>query len=132
MNRRSIIPSEMRSIYYDDWKMSPGIICNGLLFLTGMTGAQPDDSIAEDPEQQIRDAFAKVSAVLHTAGLDTSHIIEMTTYHVGISEHIDTFKKVRDELIAEPYPAWTAIEVSGFITPGTIVEIRVIAETNQR
>jgi enamine deaminase RidA (YjgF/YER057c/UK114 family) len=51
---------------------------------------------------------------------------------VGISEHIDTFKKVRNELITEPYPAWTAIEVSGFITPGAIVEIRAVAETNSR
>jgi enamine deaminase RidA (YjgF/YER057c/UK114 family) len=132
MNRRSIIPDAMRSIYYDDWKMSPGIICNGLLFLTGMTGVQPDDSIADDPEQQIRDAFANVSAVLAAAGLDTSHIIEMTSYHVGIQEHIDTFKKVRDELVAEPYPAWTAIEVAGFITAGAIVEIRVVADANSR
>jgi enamine deaminase RidA (YjgF/YER057c/UK114 family) len=132
VNRHSIIPNEMRSVYYDDWKMSPGIISNGLLFLTGMTGAQPDASIADDPEQQIRDAFAKINAVLHTAGLDTSDIVEMTSYHVGISEHIDTFKKVRNELITEPYPAWTAIEVSGFITPGAIVEIRAVAETNSR
>lgn len=37
-----------------------------------------------DPDEQIRDAFAKVTDVLAEAGLDDSHVVEMTSYHVGI------------------------------------------------
>ena len=36
--------------------------------------------------------------------------------------------KVKDELIAEPYPAWTAIGVTELITVGTLIEVRVIAK----
>ena len=64
---------------------------------------------------------------LQEAGTDFSHLVEMTTYHVGLREHVELFKSIRAEFVSEPYPAWTAIEVSGFITEGAIVEIRVIA-----
>jgi hypothetical protein len=35
--------------------------------------------------------------------------------------------KVKDEFIADPYRAWTAIGVSELITAGALVEIRAIA-----
>lgn len=54
----------------------------------------------------------------------------MTSYHVGLRDHIAIFRSVRDEFVREPYPAWTAIEVSGFITPGAIVEIRAVADAS--
>jgi len=59
--------------------------------------------------------------------MDFGHIVEMTTYHVGLRDHLEVFKSIRDEFVKEPFPAWTAIEVAGFVREGTIVEIRVIA-----
>jgi len=112
--------------------MSPGLVSNGLLFLTGMTGSRPDGSCAADPEEQMNDAFAKIDLVLAEAGLDCSALVEMTTYHVGLQEHIAMFRAVRDRYVVEPYPAWTAIEVTGFTTPRAIVEIRAIATTSPR
>ena len=52
----------------------------------------------------------------------------MTSYHVGLREHLETFIKVKDEYISEPYPAWTAIGVAELITKGTLIEIRVTAK----
>ena len=83
--------------------------------------------ILRSVHEQIRDAFKKIESILGEAGGNFSHVIEMTTYHVGLREHIDLFRSIRDEFVVEPYPAWTAIEVSGFITDGAIVEIRVVA-----
>jgi len=128
VTRIGITPPELAA-YRDEWHMSPGIESNGLLFLTGMTGHRSQGT-SPDPETQIRDAFGNVDAVLRSAGLDGSDVVEMTSYHVApIADHIDVFRRVRDEFVAEPYPAWTAIEVSGLITDGTIVEIRVVADT---
>jgi enamine deaminase RidA (YjgF/YER057c/UK114 family) len=56
------------------------------------------------------------------------HIVDMTTYHVGLREHLDAFIKVKDEFVSEPYPAWTAIGVTELITKGTLIEIRIIAK----
>ena len=54
----------------------------------------------------------------------------MTSYHVRIHEHIAVFREIRDTYVKAPHPAWTAIEVSGFVTPGTLVELRIIARAS--
>ena len=43
-------------------------------------------------------------------------IVEMTTYHVGLREHLDDFMTVKDRHIHRPYPAWSAIGISELIT----------------
>lgn len=130
MAAHAFTPSSL-SDYRDEWHMSPGVESNGLLFLTGMTGHR-EQGASSDAETQIREAFGKIESVLTEAGLKMSDLVEMTTYHVGMAEHIETFRRVRDEFVVEPYPAWTAIEVIGLIDEGTIVEIRVIADASQR
>ena len=123
---KAIIPEEQRS-YYDDWHMSPGLACNGFVFMTGFSGVGPGGELASGPDAQIRQAFDQVGKVLSAAGMGFGHIVEMTTYHVGLRDHLELFRSIRDEFVREPFPAWTAIEVAGFIREGTIVEIRVIA-----
>ena len=125
MTRRSIIPDELQS-YYSEWKMSPGLVSGDHLFLTGVTGAHADGSLSKDPETQMRSAFEKIGFVLRDVGLDFTSLVEMTTYHIGLAEHLETFKAVRGEYVCEPYPAWTAIEVAGFVRKGAIIEIRAI------
>ncbi len=126
MTAKAIIPDDLKS-YYDDWHMSPGLVCDGFVFFTGFTGTRADGGLSSDPETQIRDAFAKVQSVLEAGGIGFGHLVEMTSYHVGLRDHLDIFKSVRDSFVVEPYPAWTAIEVAGFVREGAIVEIRVIA-----
>lgn len=127
MGIKSVCPDEMQG-YVTDWKMSPGVIVNGLLFMTGFTGRTDDGVLPTDPEQQIWAVFAKVGSVLETAGLDWSHVVEMTSYHVGIGDHLELFRSVREEHVVEPYPAWTALEVAGFVVPDAIVELKVVAD----
>ena len=126
MTAKPIVPAELQS-YYDDWRMSPGLLVDGFLFLTGFTGAGSDGTLSEDPETQMRNAFDKMGLVLRKANLDFNSIVEMTTYHVGLRDHLDLFKAVRSDYVREPFPAWTAIEVAGFVREGAIVEIRAIA-----
>ncbi len=131
MNKKSIIPPDLDS-YYQDWHMSPGLIYNDFVFLTGITGTRPDGTISLDAAEQIRQAFQTVESILAEGGLNFENVVEMTTYHVGIQDHINLFRTIRDEFIVEPYPAWTAIEVVGLITKEAIVEIRIVAHSNRR
>lgn len=126
MKRRSVVPQELGS-YYTDWKMSPGLISGQHVFFTGFTGADAEGNLPDDPEAQMRNAFEKIGFVLREADMDFGSLVEMTTYHVGLRDHLDLFKFVRAEFVREPYPAWTAIEVAGFVREGAIIEIRVIA-----
>lgn len=128
MKRASIAPQELES-YYTDWKMSPGLISGQHIFFTGFTGTNPDGSLSSGPEAQMRNAFEKIGSVLRDVNLDFGSLVEMTTYHVGLRDHLDAFKLVRAEYVKEPFPAWTAIEVAGFVRDGAVIEIRVVAAT---
>lgn len=123
---RPVVPDGMEN-YLTDWQMSPGLWSGDFLFLTGMTGAGPHGTVAPNAETQIKLAFERASHVLEKAGLDFSDVVEMTSYHAGLQSHIDIFRKIRAVYVRDPFPAWTAIEVSGFVTPGTICELRIIA-----
>lgn len=83
----------------------------------------------DDPERQFRQAFEKIGAVLEQAGVGFGAIVEMTTYHVGLRQHFDVFSAVRAEYVIDPYPAWTAVEVAGLRREGALVEIKVVATT---
>ena len=126
MSATAIIPDALTH-YVDDWHMSPAIDTGALVFFTGMTGHTVGGPPDPDPRVQIERAFERVAATLAEAGLDFGHVVEMTTYHVGLQDHLQQFRDIRDRYVRQPYPAWTAIEVAGFVTPGIVCEIRVIA-----
>ena len=62
MTRHAIVPKEVQS-YYDDWKMSPGIISGNHIFFTGFTGVDDEGNLPSDPEKQIRNVFEKIGYV---------------------------------------------------------------------
>jgi enamine deaminase RidA (YjgF/YER057c/UK114 family) len=117
-----------------DWHLSPIVDAEEYVFFSGVTGFHPAGRVDDDPERQFRDAFGFVETNLAEVGLDWSSVVEMTTYHVDLRRHFEIFVKVKDEFVRDPYPAWTAIGVSELISPGTLLEIRVIAKrlTSQR
>lgn len=131
MRDRAIIPDELESCY-TDWNMSPGLACGDFLFFSGFTGADADGNMSDDPEIQIRTAFRKIGLVLAKAGLSYNALVDMTTFHVGLRDHLALFKSIRSEYVKEPYPAWTAIEVAGFVREGAIIEIKVVANRMPR
>lgn len=126
MTRRALIPAGAEGAVAA-MKLSPGLVSNGHVFVTGMTGSLADGTMLEDAEAQFRSAFDKIGAVLAEAGLSCADIVEMTSYHVGIANHFDLFSAVRAEYVADPYPAWTAVEVAGLRRPGAFVEVKVVA-----
>lgn len=128
LDKKPIIPNELRA-YYDTWHFSPAIESEGFLFISGCTGTRLDGSISDDIEEQVRQAFETMEKSLIEAGLSFPDVIDMTTYHVGLRNHIKKFMEVKDEFIGEPYPAWTAVGVTELAVQGALIEIRVIAKT---
>jgi enamine deaminase RidA (YjgF/YER057c/UK114 family) len=124
--KKTISPPAFRH-YIEDWHFSPLLDTGEFVFVSGVTGAHPDLTVAADPETQIRDAFTILGQHLVEAGLSFGDVVEMTSYHVGLRDTIRMFMGVKDEFVAAPYPAWTAIGVTELITKGAIVEIRIIA-----
>lgn len=114
-----------------DLKLSPAVRSGDHLFLTGMTGSLPDGTMPEGAEAQFRNAFDKIARVLNAAGVDWSAVVEMTSFHVALQDHFETFEAVHSAYVRAPYPAWTAVEVAGLRRAGALVEIRVVAHCAQ-
>ena len=125
---KKVIVTPEFSHFPTNWHLSPGIDDGDYVFFSGVTGTRPDLSISDAPETQFRETFEFLQKNLFQAGLDFKNVVEMTTYHVGLRKYLETFIKVKDEFISEPYPARTAIGVAELITKGALIEIRVIAK----
>jgi enamine deaminase RidA (YjgF/YER057c/UK114 family) len=130
MAKKAIIPPAMKALY-EGWRLSPGLQCDSFIFFSGFNGMPLDGRLSAAPSEQIEAAFAQVDMILREGGLSFSDVVEMTSYHVGLRDHLEQFKSIRARYVREPYPAWTAIEVVGFASEGVIVELRIIARKPQ-
>jgi len=123
-----IYPDDSAS-YYKEWGFSPATESNGFVFVSGCTGTLQDGTVPADIQGQTRAAFAKIKICLDEAGIKLTDIVEMTTYHVGLKNHLQQFIDTKAEFISEPHPAWTAIGVSELASENALVEIRVTARS---
>ena len=112
---------------YDNWHFAQAVRTDSLLLCSGQLGTAADLSVPAEFLDEARNAWAAVGALLQSAGLDYADIVEYTSYHVGLQTSLPDFMKARDEVLAEPWPAWTAIGVSELAVPGARLEIRVTA-----
>jgi enamine deaminase RidA (YjgF/YER057c/UK114 family) len=110
----------------DAFHFSAAAKANGLLILSGQIGANVDGS-AISAEDEFRNAWQGIGAVLAEAGKGYEDILEYTSYHVNMHDHLGAFMKVRDEFVSEPWPAWTAIGCTDLAVPTARVEIKVVA-----
>ena len=121
-----IIPASQQAMY-DNFHFAPGIRTGDLLIMSGQVGMDASGKCPDDVAEQFRLAFENIGEILAEAGGDLSNIVEMTSYHIGMREHLRDFISVKYELIGKPYPAWTAIGCTELAMPGAVVEIRAQA-----
>jgi enamine deaminase RidA (YjgF/YER057c/UK114 family) len=127
MRRSDLVnPGSMQPMY-DRFHFAAAVRAGELLLCSGQIGVGSDGRAPADPAEQFAAAFEAVGAVLAEAGLDFGDVVEITSFHVGLMQHIGAFMRVKDRYLAEPYPAWTAIGVSELAVPGGLVEIRATA-----
>ncbi len=121
-----IVPDKDKGLY-DNWHFASAVRTGDLVLCSGQIGSNDDGKVPESAEDEFRNAWNSVGRVLQAAELGFEHIIEYTSYHVNLNDHVRTFMKVRDEFLSEPWPAWTAIGITELALPGARVEIRVTA-----
>ena len=124
---REVVNPESRRRTAESFHFSAAARAGNLLICSGQIGAGPD-GVPDEAEEEFRNAWNQIGEVLKEAGLGFEDIIEYTSYHVNMHDHLGKFMKVRDEFISEPWPAWTAIGCTDLAIPGARVEIKVVAE----
>ena len=130
MDKNAVVIPKGMEHYYERFHFAPAVKDGNRLYCSGVIGVGADGKLSADPEAQFTQAFDSVKSVLTAAGVSFADVIEMTTFHVGLHEHLTVFLKVKDRYLREPYPAWTAIGITELAFPGALVEIKMIARLN--
>jgi enamine deaminase RidA (YjgF/YER057c/UK114 family) len=133
-----VSPNErLHEALYGNWHFAPARVEGNLVYISGVVaGAREGDVLnATGLEAAFRRAWKTVQDTLEAAGSGTDCIVDLTTFHVFESpsyqgtkaEHIAAFRKVKDEFVPEPYPAWTGIGVAALFPHTGLAEIKVVA-----
>lgn len=126
MAGRDVVVAPGTEAAYDRYHYASAVRAGGLLFCSGVIGAE-HGVVPEDPEHQYTLAFEALGRVLEAAGCGFDDIVEITTYHVGYPGGLKAFMTVKDRYLTAPWPAWTGVGVAALSRPEVLVEIRATA-----
>lgn len=108
---------------------SHAVDCRGpfrWLHISGQVGVDLEGRVASDSEEQHRQTWKNLLAILQSAEMKPQHLVKVTAY---ITEQADTpiYRRVRDESIPGVECASTLLVISGLAHPDYKVEIEAIA-----
>lgn len=126
VDREIIVPEQMRQIP-ERAGYAPAVRVGKLVFCAGQVGRTPELGVIEDPEKQFEACWENLRTVLTAAGCSFGDVVEMTTYHVALAEHMPVFRAVKDRVFPRGACAWTVIGVSELAHPGLLVEVKCVA-----
>ena len=106
---------------------SPAVSAGGLLFIAGVVGARADGSIADTIEEQADLIFKRTAEILRLAGLSMADLVDVTSYHVNLTETLPAVMKVKERHFVAPFPTWNIIGVESLASPALKLEVRSIA-----
>lgn len=104
-----------------------GMMATGsLLFVSGQTPEGPDGASSADPEEQLRQVWRNLSAVLAGAGVGLDALVHVRTY-LAAREHRELNSRVRREVLSGHEPALTVV-VCQLYDEQWVAEIEAVAE----
>lgn len=112
---------------FDLFQYSPAVESNGLLFISGQIGMDPDGNIPEDLAEQCDLVFRRLRVILQARGLDFEDLVELTSYHTDIEQNLGVFREVKERYIKEPFPAWTILGIAALARPILKIELKAVA-----
>lgn len=111
---------------------SNGIIATGRqVHLAGQIGWNATgELVAGGLVAQARQALQNIVTLLAEAGAGPAHLVRLTWYVTDRAHYLAEGKalgEVYREVIGRHYPAMSAVEVSGLMEPGAVIEIEATA-----
>lgn len=125
--KRDVVFPADRHALYELHRYSPAVRSNGFLFVSGQVGSRKDGSPEPVLEEQVRQAFSNLNAILAAAGSSFDDVVDTTIFMVDPHSRFETIWEVAAEYWGEaPYSTATAIGVTWLA--GFDFEIKVIAK----
>jgi enamine deaminase RidA (YjgF/YER057c/UK114 family) len=132
-----VIPGPGGQRAYDEFKYAPARRAGDFLYISGVIAGPRSAEGRDGPAfiDQTRRAFRQIEAALKAEGLTFADVVMINTFHVwdgpGFkgtrAEQFAAFGKAKDEFMAAPHPAWTAVGTTGLLAEDGVVEIQMIA-----
>jgi enamine deaminase RidA (YjgF/YER057c/UK114 family) len=124
--REVLVPAAWAD-FYEETHIPAAVRVGDALRLTGHTGENADGVFSAELEEQIRQTFRNIALTLAEAGADWSDVLEINSYHLGLSSQAEPIVRIAAEFLEDPYPAWTAVGVTELFDPEALVEISCVA-----
>ncbi|MGO4329525.1 RidA family protein [Cupriavidus sp. 2TAF22] len=106
---------------------APALKVGSTVYCAGQVGRTADLEVIADPEAQFLACWENLRVLLEAAGCTFEDVVDMTTYHVQMRQHMPLFREVKNQVFPRGTCAWTAIGVSELAHPGLLVEIKCVA-----
>jgi len=97
-----------------------------LLFSAGQVGLRKDGSLPADFNDQARQVWDNLLAILKDASMAVTDIVKMTAFVVG-KENFPKYAEVRKSYLGSHRPASTAYFVPALVRPEMLIEVEIIA-----
>lgn len=98
------------------------------LYIAGQVAKDLEDNLVGrgDFETQAHQVFTNLKNILEEAEGRIQNIVKMTTFLTHF-DYIETYRKVRDEFIQEPFPPNTLLIVNSLAMAEYLIEVEAIA-----
>ncbi|MEV0082448.1 RidA family protein [Saccharopolyspora sp. NPDC050642] len=114
--------------WYEPYRISQAIKAGGFIHVSGQAGIdERGRTVGDDFKTQGRQAFANIERVLAAAGATLADVVKVTILVRDMAANLPAVIELREEFLAEPYPADTLLEVSSLARPDWQIEIDAIA-----
>jgi 2-iminobutanoate/2-iminopropanoate deaminase len=105
---------------------SQAVLADKFLYISGQIPLDPKSmDLVEGTNNQIRQVFKNILAILEEANMDFSNIIKLNVLLDNL-ENFSLVNEIMAEILVEPYPARAAYEVSK-LPKNSSIEIETIA-----
>ena len=125
LRRKFIVPNDLQAVH-DRYHYSPGVLAGDTLYMAGQLGRDKDLNPIQDREAQFTAAFENVGKILHAAGADFRHVVELETYFTHFQEDFELVKQIKNRYFPTDAPPWTGWQVRSLVM-GLRLEIKCTA-----
>ena len=113
----------------EDWGFADAVVTGDTIYLSGIVIGVRDGET--DLKLCYARAFERIGAILKNAGASWDDIVDITSFHTDLTTQMPAMVAVKNSYVKQPFPAWTAIQVSRLIPTNGITEIKVVARVQK-
>ena len=97
-----------------------------MVFLSGQIGLKPQtgEMVSDKIEDQVRQAFANMQAVIEASGGRLDQIVKLTLFLTDLSQ-FGLVNRIMSEIIPQPFPARSTVGVSS-LPKGALFEVEAV------